>query len=141
MPLNCLVYVSLANPELSDDDLKSMLQKARVFNKEHEITGMLLFREGFFMQAIEGEQDDVEKLFESIAKDPRHRDVLLIYNKPITMRGFPDWTMGFNKLIDADFCKIEGYTDFLNQPSSDFFINRANEAELLLNQFKQRQLF
>ncbi|MCX7097552.1 MAG: BLUF domain-containing protein [Methylococcales bacterium] len=141
MSLNCLVYVSLANQEMSDEHLKSMLKKAREKNARLEITGMLLYRDGFFMQALEGDPNDVEDLFNTIAKDVRHRDVLLVYNKPIKERGFPDWTMGFNKIDSKNLEAIEGYTDFLKTPIPEFFANRGNEAEALLDQFKHQLFF
>lgn len=141
MSLNCLVYVSLANQEMSDEHLKSLLKKAREKNASLNITGMLLFRDGFFMQALEGDPDDVNNLFSTIAKDARHRDVILIYNKPIKDRGFPDWTMGFNKIDDQSLEAIDGYTEFLKTPTSEFFANRDNEAEALLNQFKHQLFF
>lgn len=141
MSLHCLVYVSLANQEMSDSHLQSMLKKAREKNHGLAITGMLLFRDGFFMQALEGEQKDIENLFETIAKDSRHRDVLLINNKTIKERGFPDWTMGFNKIDDKNIDAIEGYTNFLKKPTPEFFIHKASEAEALLDQFKHQLFF
>ena len=82
MSLNCLVYVSLANQEMSDNHLQTMLQKAREKNERLSITGMLLYRDGFFMQALEGELADIESLYDTISKDPRHSDLILIYKKP-----------------------------------------------------------
>lgn len=141
MSLNCLVYVSLANQEMSDSHLQSMLKKAREKNARLNITGMLLYRDGFFMQALEGELTNIEDLFKTISNDPRHRDVLLIYKKPIKERGFPDWTMGFNKIDDESLEAIEGYTKFLKNPTPDFFIQKASEAEALLDQFKHQLFF
>lgn len=141
MSLNCLVYVSLANQEMSDSHLQSMLKKAREKNERLIITGMLLYRDGFFMQALEGELKNIEDLFDTIAMDPRHRDVTLIYKKPIKKRGFPDWTMGFNKIDDESLEAIDGYTKFLQNPTPAFFIQRASEAEALLDQFKHQLFF
>lgn len=141
MSLHCLVYVSLANQEMTDDHLQSLLKKARDKNERLEITGMLLYRDGFFMQALEGELDDIEELFETITNDLRHRDVLLVYKKPILHRSFPDWTMGFNKIADKDIEVIEGYTHFLKNPTPEFFMQRASEAEALLDQFKHQLFF
>ncbi|MEY3760258.1 MAG: hypothetical protein RIR39_1749 [Pseudomonadota bacterium] len=141
MPLNCLVYVSLANQEMSDKYLQDLLKKARKKNEALSITGMLLYRDGFFMQALEGEKADIEGLFEIIKKDARHRDVLLINKKPIKQRGFPDWTMGFNKIDNKDVETIEGYTEFLKNPTPEFFIQRASEAEAILDQFKHQLFF
>ncbi|MEQ1622244.1 MAG: BLUF domain-containing protein [Methylococcales bacterium] len=141
MSLNCLVYVSLANQEMSDNHLQSMLKKAREKNEKLSITGMLLYRDGFFMQALEGELKDIEDLFNTISQDQRHRDVLLIYKKPIQQRGFPDWTMGFNKIDEECLDSIDGYTNFLKNPTPEFFKQKASEAEAVLDQFKHQLFF
>jgi len=141
MPLHCLVYVSLATQEMSDDHLKSMLQKARDNNEKLDITGMLLFRDGFFMQALEGEADKIEALFTKISQDSRHKDVLLVYKKPIKHRSFEKWTMGFNKIDNKTLECVDGYCDFLKQPTPEFFQYKASEAEALLDEFKHQLFF
>lgn len=141
MSLHCLVYVSLANQEMSDEHLQSMLKKAREKNEKLNITGMLLYRDGFFMQALEGKLEDIENLYQVISQDQRHSGLILIYKKPIKERSFPDWTMGFNKIDDKSLVNIEGYTNFLKKPTPEFFIQRASEAESLLDQFKHQLFF
>lgn len=79
------------------------------------------------MQALEGELSDIENLYQVISEDKRHSRLILIYKKPIKQRGFPDWTMGFNKIDDTDLGSIEGYTHFLKNPTPEFFIQRAGE--------------
>ncbi|MDO9105394.1 MAG: BLUF domain-containing protein [Methylovulum sp.] len=141
MSLHCLVYVSLANQEMSDEHLKSMLAKARENNEKLGITGMLLYRDGFFMQALEGDEEKIDTLFKKIAQDSRHRDVLLVNKKPIRQRGFEKWTMGFNKINSGDVEQIDGFSDFLQRPTPAFFMHRASEAEALLDQFKHQIFF
>ncbi|MDO9214092.1 MAG: BLUF domain-containing protein [Methylococcales bacterium] len=136
MSLYCLVYVSIANQEMSDKHLEAMLKKARPKNEKAAITGMLLYRDGFFIQALEGELETIENLYTTIAKDERHRDVILVYKNSIQQRRFSDWTMGFNRLDATDTNVIDGYTRFLQQPQSAFFIDYADEVEDLLNRFK-----
>ncbi len=138
MSLICLVYVSLANQSMSDEHLKDMLKKARANNEKHDITGMLLFRDGFFMQALEGEEDLVVTLFNKIAQDSRHRDVMLVYKKPIKERSFSQWTMGFNKIDNETLDCMDGFCDFMQKPTPEFFMERASEAEALLNEFKHQ---
>lgn len=136
MSLYCLVYVSIANQEMSDKHLEAMLKKARHNNEKAAITGMLLYRDGFFIQALEGELGAIENLFATISKDERHRDVILVYKNPIQKRRFSDWTMGFNRIEAEDNNLIEGYTDFLQQQTPTFFIQYATEVDILLNRFK-----
>jgi hypothetical protein len=59
-----------------------------------------------------------------------------VYKNPIQQRRFSDWTMGFNRLDVTDTNVIDGYTRFLQQPQSTFFIDYADEVEDLLNRFK-----
>jgi sRNA-binding regulator protein Hfq len=126
----------MSNQEMSDKNLESLLEKARDNNKKSEITGMLLYRNGFFMQALEGELESIEKLFATISKDVRHRNVILVYKDAIETRRFPDWTMGFNRLDTDNTRIINGYTDFLQQPTPDFFIQYASDVDILLDSFK-----
>ncbi|MFI3137272.1 MAG: BLUF domain-containing protein [Methylococcaceae bacterium] len=141
MSLNCLVYASISTQKFSDEQLLSLLKKARNNNERLEITGMLLYRDGFFMQALEGDLDDIEELFKVIENDTRHKDQIVIYKKSIKERGFAKWTMGFNKISEKNIETIKGYTQFLKKPTPEFFMKNASEAEALLDQFKHQLLF
>ena len=90
-----LVYVSVASRPLEERDLVELLESARAKNATLGITGLLLFRDGAFMQALEGAKSEVKGLFETIAKDDRHDCVVVLYEGPIDSRSFPDWAMGF----------------------------------------------
>ncbi|HBA65177.1 MAG TPA: blue light sensor protein, partial [Methylococcaceae bacterium] len=72
MPLYCLVYTSVSSQEMSDDDLKALLKKAREKNKKLNITGMLLHLDPFFIQILEGEETVVLDSFNRIKEDSRH---------------------------------------------------------------------
>jgi len=141
MGLISLVYVSFESHPMSDDELKEILTKAREVNRSKGVTGMLLYRDGFFIQVLEGEETTVQPLYEKIAKDPRHKNVLTVYINQIKQRTFSNWSMGFNKLTEGDMKHVEGYTDFLEQPSIEFFTDKPDRATTLLSQFKQRTYF
>lgn len=143
MPLISLVYVSFASHDLSDDELKAILAKAREKNKRLNVTGMLLYRDRFFIQVLEGEQDVVEPLFDVIAADDRHTNVLKIYSNEISERSFSDWSMGFNKLEEVENEPIPGYNDFLTDPTakSDYITKKPDRAGKLLENFKERTYF
>jgi Sensors of blue-light using FAD len=90
-----LVYLSEAVGHLSHLELAELLAKSRANNFTLGITGMLLFKQGRFLQALEGKRDDVMTLYRKIGKDFRHRKVIMLSSETITHRNFPDWTMGF----------------------------------------------
>ena len=54
--LYCLVYTSIANQKMSDDNLKDLLKKSRSKNETLNITGMLLYLDPFFIHILEGEE-------------------------------------------------------------------------------------
>jgi hypothetical protein len=141
MSLYSLVYVSSAKKEMTDDELKGLLKLAREKNTGLGVTGMLLYRDGFFMQALEGEENVLESLFNAIKRDPRHEDVLVVYKKPIHERKFANWTMGFNKIDDKSLECVEGFCDFMQRPKPAFFAERAGEAEALLDNFNHAIFF
>ena len=135
MSLYCLVYTSIANQKMSDDNLKDLLKKSRLKNERKNVTGMLLYLDPFFIQILEGEEAIVNESFNIIKQDSRHHKVKIIYKKPIEERSFPNWTMGFNKISDENLEAVEGFSDFWRRPTSDFFSDSPSEIEKMLEQF------
>jgi len=135
MSLYCLVYTSIANQKMSDDNLKDLLKKSRVKNERKNVTGMLLYLDPFFIQILEGEAAIVNESFNIIKQDSRHHQVKIIYKKPIEERSFPNWTMGFNKINDENLEAVEGFSDFLRRPTSDFFSDSPSKTEKMLEKF------
>jgi len=135
MSLYCLVYTSISNQKMSDDNLKDLLKKSRLKNATLNITGMLLYLDPFFIQILEGEEAIVNESFNIIKQDSRHQKVKIIYKKPIEERSFPNWTMGFNKISDENVEGVEGFSDFWQRPISDFFSESPSEVEKMLEKF------
>jgi len=108
-----LVYVSSATEDMSDDELVFLLKQSRERNKKQNVTGMLLYCGGNFIQVLEGASDDVEDVYESIVKDERNSGNILIVKRAIASRAFPNWSMGFKRLSTEDKRELEGFTEFL----------------------------
>jgi len=141
MALVSLVYVSVASRPMTDDDLRVILRKARDKNAGLGVTGMLLYRDGFFLQILEGEQAQVDKLYTVIAADDRHRNVLKIEEHPISERTFGQWTMGFNPMDDLSAEDLEGFTDYLERQDASYFDDHPDRIYRLLERFKDRTFF
>ena len=58
------------------------------------ITGVLCYGGDIFLQAIEGGRHAVNGLYNHIAKDERHTDVVMLHYEEIRERRFGGWTMG-----------------------------------------------
>jgi len=88
-----LMYVSRGVPDFTRERVAEMLTKARVFNQQHAITGVLIHGGDRFMQVLEGPEKDVIQLYARIVDDERHIECGLVRVMPITTRLFPDWDM------------------------------------------------
>jgi len=99
-----IVYISTATRSFSDPDLKKLLVRARLRNREAGVTGMLVFHDRTFLQALEGEKAAVLDIFTRIKSDPRHRDFAVLHRGVgPDGRVFGDWSMGY-----ADFTGAAG---------------------------------
>lgn len=90
-----LIYASTAAELMDEDSLLDMLEAFRLRNERLGVTGMLLHKGGNFMQMLEGDKEQVLRLFQEISGDPRHRQVTEVLSGEASERQFPNWTMGF----------------------------------------------
>ncbi len=81
-----LVYVSSATRPFSGEDLRVLLETCRKNNAELGVTGMLLYKDGNFMQVLEGDERKVRTLYEKISGDARHKDDIVLLQGPVTER-------------------------------------------------------
>lgn len=93
---------------------QQILLEARAFNKENNITGILCFGNGCYFQLIEGPKSAVEMLYAKIEKDPRHKDIKLMFKEPIAARSFADWRMKFidDMNVTMPLVRMHGHKHF-----------------------------
>ena len=115
-PVFFLVYVSSAVRLFSAEDLRALPETCRKNNAELGVTGMLLYKDGNFMQVLEGDEEAVRGLYARIAADPRHRGEITLQEGFAEGRQFPDWSMGFRDLNSPEERSAPGYSEFLNAP-------------------------
>jgi len=133
-----LVYVSSASNLFSDEELVDLLKKARENNHRLDVTGMLLYKDGNFMQLLEGPKETVLALVAKIKLDPRHRGFMALLQQEQPGREFSDWEMGFQKLDARTALEVPGYSDFLDVPlNSEEFLQAPTKALKLLLNFKR----
>lgn len=90
-----IVYSSIYTGVLSqiDEVLAEVRHTAKHFNAQSEITGLLFYHNGFFLQVLEGDKGKLETLMEKLTKDPRHQAINRIIDEPVLQRGFANWNM------------------------------------------------
>lgn len=107
-----LAYISKNAIKGDADHIKAEITKilasAHKNNPEKGVTGALLYSGGYFCQVIEGPEDVLEELYETIQMDDRHGDVTVLHFQPIEARGFSEWAMALAGIEDDMRFDIEG---------------------------------
>ncbi|MDQ2770213.1 MAG: BLUF domain-containing protein [Bacteroidota bacterium] len=110
-PLHHLVYQSVATTFLDEPELKQVLTQSRAWNSTHGLTGVLLFSAGNIMQVLEGSPEEVQYIFDRIARDARHANLVKLADGPIAQRQFDQWAMGFKAVQPGAYAQLQGYID------------------------------
>jgi hypothetical protein len=132
-----LIYASSATRLMNEEDLLAILKKSHENNGQLNITGMLLYRGGNFLQVLEGEEKVVDERFKVIMGDPRHHQVTLMLKRPVPKRQFEKWEMGFTNIDTIDTSTLPGYTPYLNEPFNSNRFKDVGFAYTFLNMFKE----
>ncbi len=136
--LKSFVYVSSAVKLMSQSELLDLLKQARENNARNQITGMLLYKDGGFMQAFEGEEEMAMRLYGKILVDPRHKNIMTLLSGPLESRQFTGWSMAFNNIDLLSDDERFGFSPFLKEPfTKDYFGANPNNALKLLLSFRK----
>ena len=127
--LKYIVYYSFSQSEISNSELVELLIKAREWNENHEITGLLIYRynkkfkRGNFLQIIEGPKKSISSTWDRISSDPRHHTITVLEDGSFEERNFPTWSMGLKNLNTEALEDIPG---FININNDQFWENPNN---------------
>ncbi len=132
-----LIYVSTSVKLLNDEELLDILKVSRENNSSRDVTGLLLYKGGNFMQVLEGPDEVVEAVFETIKADPRHKDVIVLSREQISNRQFPAWEMAFQNLDNPEVKNEPGYSQFLQDEFiADVYRENPLRAYIMLLTFR-----
>lgn len=108
--LKFVSYMSNQSQVLTNQDIEKLLFQIREKNKRLAITGILLLIQGKFVQYIEGQATEIDKVYEKIKLDSRHNELVLLDSGDLDKRQFKDWSMAYKKVGDDQIKKIIGHT-------------------------------
>ncbi len=126
-----MIYASRSSEAFHEHEIPELLKQSRRANARHELTGMLLYIGGSFVQVLEGETGVVEAVFDAIRRDPRHTQVTLIDKEPIVDRAFEGWTMNHKTLDPVEAGELIGEPDYFTAAGWVAQID-SNRAQRLL---------
>lgn len=107
-----LLYVSRAVGPQTTAVTDSILSVARGTNRQRGITGALCQGQGLYLQVLEGERSVINRLYNRITQDRRHKDVELLVLEEITQRRYADWAMAHVMLSEDDPMVQLGHPEF-----------------------------
>jgi stage V sporulation protein SpoVS len=93
-----LLYASRAVDPVAQEELLKILAQSNAHNPASGITGVLCSSGRIFLQLLEGGRMQVNALYNRIAADPRHDDVVVLAYAEISERRFANWSMGLVNL-------------------------------------------
>jgi hypothetical protein len=129
-----VIYSSAAITPFSEAELTDLLAAARVNNGRLGVTGMLLYHEGSFLQALEGDEQVLENLYAKIGKDKRHHRLVALLRRQVAARHFDQWQMGFASM-KALPNNMPGFSEYLRLRGDP--IESGNAAARLLAAFRE----
>jgi len=127
-----LCYISSEKKELKEEDLVRLLSGCREYNQNNDITGVMLYFEGHFVEFMEGEKEALHARFKGISSDKRHKSVFKITESSTEKRKFSNWTMSFPSLNKNKLKKILGYRPFDKEIVLDDFSPEDSHPGLVL---------
>ncbi len=132
-----LVYRSKSRVEMHEQALAALLRQARLHNQTANLTGLLLYSRGRFLQVLEGPEPALSVLYARIQTDPQHQEVELLAYGPAPARAFPDWRMGFTSNDASFFKQLTGFLPLADAPG--LTAHPSEELARLLRDFAQRR--
>jgi hypothetical protein len=133
-----ITYISHATEPMSAEQLIALLQQCLKNNVSNGVTGMLLYGNETFLQALEGDEKAVDDLVEKIKKDPRHTNIQFLHRRTIERRQYSEWSMGFKRVSDSELQQIEGLRNFGEKDFNfEYLLQHDNVVEVLMDHYRK----
>lgn len=124
-----ITYISRLSAPLSHQAIHAIGVNSSRNNQQVGITGLLVYFNKIFFQMMEGEEREIDRLFDKIKQDTRHTDVLCLKAEyDISERFFPSWSM---KTINLD-----NTTDELVRPVK-ILLQTVVESHTIIERYTQ----
>lgn len=111
-----VLYISYMTKDYEKKELDELMSVFYLNNMKHDISGLLLYSNKNVLQYIEGDLDKIEKLYNNIENDIRHKNVFLLHKKEIQKRLFTEWKNNVNHI---EYNKFKDFVDSCIMPIND----------------------
>lgn len=132
-----VIYTSRATERLSQIEILDLLKISRRKNEARGLTGMLLYRDGNYMQFLEGEYRRVGSLMDRLGDDPRHQSIQIVRQGELPERLFAEWSMAYKNLSGVRSAAVPGYSERLQGHYVRAEEEPKDPAQLLIDMFRE----
>lgn len=123
-----IIYVSTLADDAPVRVVADIASKARSYNQQAEITGLLVFDGMHFCQQLEGCAAQVAAAMERIIKDPRHHGLAVVHSGPLDKRRFSRFSLGYTSVEDIELLvrlqRLQG------QAALDAFLDLLSDLDM-----------
>ncbi|MGP9544297.1 BLUF domain-containing protein [Psychrobacter sp. AOP7-B1-25] len=151
--MKCVAYVSRVPIQdrsiRMPTGLSDIITVSSKHNPESQITGIISYREGQYLQVLEGPSAEVDKLMAKIASDPRHEDIWVFLDQNVTERSFKNWGVSvfdfvdqstfFDTFIENNSALLNGFNEQHTKRIQPFFDIKKSDT-VLQKDYKGRSL-
>ena len=130
-----IIYISSAPRQMTAPELAALLAQSRRNNAARGLTGLLLYHDGSFLQILEGEEPALSECFDRIARDPRHRQLIVLWRGAAEARVFPEWQMGYARLSELFTAEAGGVISLHDIASGGLAAGSDPTVERLVGRF------
>ena len=130
-----VIYASTGRDLFTEKKLNTLLEESRSANLKIGITGLLAYKDGNFMQSLEGPKQKITELMLKIGQDTRHFGIIIMLKGFVERREFSNWSMAYLNLSGDP---SEGFSDFLTSDKSEHEKKiSAGKAKILMLNFRK----
>ena len=109
------IYTSQSTADVGDAELSAILAVSIKNNQRSDVTGLLIFNQGTFMQVLEGSSAAVDATLHRIKRDSRHTKFNLLVRNISKTREFSRWDMAIRHICAADTEALPALAPFFAQ--------------------------
>jgi hypothetical protein len=92
-------------------NLAVILAESQRNNDRDGLTGALVAHRERYIQVLEGPGQALDSLLRRLAKDPRHRDIVILDRAPVSSRLFGQWSMASARIAPTHAKALDALMD------------------------------
>jgi hypothetical protein len=126
-------YVSKAVAGLSQQNVADFIATAQISNKAQDLTGMLLFMDGYFLQVLEGPVDAAQHCLTRIKADIRHNAIDIRQSLEADVRLFPKLWMALRDSKNINQYLLSAFNYEAGFPAEKFPVDKLQRFMVALS--------